>query len=285
MTPAQNATPGRRALALALALLAAPLAAQEAGPDTVVATVNGTNVTLGDLQAVRRDLPGLPPGMPAEIIYDGIRQQLVNQLLLAQAAEAAGIASEDGVARSIEIQRQGLLAQYYLRRVVEERLTDAAVQAAYDARYGAAPAVREVRASHILVSEQAKAQDLRAQIEAGAEFAELAREHGTDGTRNTGGDLGYFTREVMVAPFADAAFAMEIGEVSQPVQTQFGWHLIKLTDSRDQPKPTLDAVRADLEEELGRQIVEAALSELNAAASVRIVENRPGAETLTAPAN
>ncbi len=285
MSPALIRTPARCALALALLLSAAPLSAQEAGPDTVVATVNGAAITLGDLQAVRQDLPQLPPEMPGEIIYDGIRQQLVNQRLLSLAAEAAGISAEDAVTRTLEIQRQGLLAQFYLRRVVEERLTDAAVQAAYDARYGATPPVREVRASHILVSEEAKAQELRAEIEAGADFADLAREHGTDGTRNTGGDLGFFTRDVMVAPFADAAFAMEVGAVSQPVQTQFGWHLIKLTESREQPKPTLDEVRADLEEDLGQEIVQAALDELNAAATVRLMDDRPGMDALSAPAN
>ena len=276
---------GRIAVALALGVSCAPLVAQEADPATVVATVNGVAITLGDMQAVRQELPPLPPTMTAEIVYDGIRQQLVNQRLLTQAAEAAGLPADAEIARMIEIQRQSLLAQVYLRRQVEERMTEAAVQAAYDARYGAAPAVREVRASHILVSEEAKAKELRAQIDAGADFAELAREHGTDGTRNTGGDLGFFTRDVMVAPFAEAAFAMAVGEISQPVQTQFGWHLIQLTDSRDQPKPTLEQVRDELQQDLSGEIVQAALAELNAAARVDVAPDRPGIEALGAPAN
>lgn len=275
----------KSAAAVALWLSAAPLMAQEAQTapataDTVIATVNGAPVTLGDLIAVRGDLPAQYQQLPDQALYDGIRQQLTDQTLLLQAAEKAGLAADPQVARAVAIQRMGLMAEFYMRREVEARMTDEALRAAYDARVTAAAPIPEVRASHILVADEAKAKDLRAQIDAGADFAELAMEHGTDGTKTQGGDLGYFTREMMVKEFADAAFAMEVGAVSQPVQSQFGWHLIKLTDKRDQPKPTFEASRAELEQSVGSEIVQQVMTELRAAAAVETAEDRPGLDAI-----
>jgi len=272
----------KSAAAVALWLTAAPLMAQEAtdaataNADTVIATVNGAAVTLGDLIAVRGDLPAQYQQLPDQALYDGIRQQLTDQTLLKQAAEAAGLDADPQVARAVAIQRQGLLAEFYMRREVEARITDDALRAAYDARVTAAAPIPEVRASHILVAEEEKARDLRAQIDAGADFADLAIEHGTDGTKTQGGDLGYFTREMMVPEFSDAAFAMEVGAVSQPVKSQFGWHLIKLTDKRDQPRPTFEDSRAELEQALGSEIVQQVMTELRDGATVETPEDRPG---------
>lgn len=280
----------KSAAAVALWLTAAPLFAQEpaaadaasatATADTVIATVNGASVTLGDLIAVRGDLPAQYQELPDQALYDGIRQQLADQALLKQAAEAAGLDADPQVARAVAIQRQGLLAEFYMRRAVEQRMTEDALRAAYDARVASAPAIPEVRASHILVADEEKAKDLRAQIDAGADFAGLAAEHGTDGTKTQGGDLGYFVREQMVPEFSDAAFAMAVGEVSQPVQSQFGWHLIKLTDKRDQPKPTFEESRADLEQALGSEIVQQVMTELREGATIDTPEDRPGLDAI-----
>jgi len=269
------------AAATALWLSAAPLSAQEATapaatPDTVIASVNGAPVTLGDLIAVRGDLPAQYQQLPDQALYDGIRQQLTDQTLLMQAAEKAGIDADPQVARAVAIQRMGLLAEFFMRREVEARMTEDALRAAYDARVTAADPIPEVRASHILVADEGKASALRAQIDAGADFAALAAEHGTDGTKAQGGDLGYFTREMMVKELSDAAFAMEVGAVSQPVQSQFGWHLIKLTDKRDQPRPTFEASRAELEQSVGSELVQQVMTELRDGAAIETPEDRPG---------
>jgi peptidyl-prolyl cis-trans isomerase C len=228
--------------------------------------------------AIRGDLPAQYQQLPDQPLYDGIREQLISQKLLSAAAEAAGVANDPDAARALQIQREGLLAQFYIEREIDARMTDERLQAYYDARIGSAEPVQEVRASHILVAEEAKAAELKAQIDGGADFAALAAEHGTDGTRAQGGDLGWFTREVMVPEFSEAAFAMEVGAVSAPVQTQFGWHLIKLTERREQPKPTFADVRDELEQALSSEIAQELLTELRAEAEVVVDEARPGVE-------
>lgn len=269
--------------AIAALGLAASTVAQEAataGPDTVVATVAGEPVTLAEMQAVYGDLPAQYLQAPDDVLYDFIRRQLVDQRLLAAAAEAEGVADEPDTAMELRLQREGLLAQTFVNRAVAEKMTDEALRAAYEERIAAAPAVEEVRASHILVDSREKAEALRAEIDGGADFAALAAEHGTDGTSANGGDLGWFTREMMVAPFADAAFAMETGSVSEPVQTQFGWHLIQLVDRRDQPKPPFEEVREALEQELGGQMAQEVVAAARDGASVELPEARPGLDAL-----
>ncbi|MFN3612951.1 MAG: peptidylprolyl isomerase [Rubrimonas sp.] len=264
--------------AVLCAMCATSAVAQDA--DTVVATVNGQPITLADVIAVRGDLPAQYQSLPDEALYDGIREQLIAQRVLSDAADAEGLADDPEVARALSIQRQGILAEFFMRRAMAERLTDDAVQAMYDERIASAQPVQEVRASHILVATEEEARGLKSQLDEGADFADLAVEHGTDGTRFQGGDLGYFTRDTMVEPFAEAAFAMDVGEVSEPVQTQFGWHLIKLVDKRERPNPTLDEVRGEIEQELGGRIARELLSELRDAASVEAPEDRPGVEQL-----
>lgn len=275
------AFPYVRAAALVAALSAGAAVAQDAPTaDTVVATVNGEPVTLGEVVAIRSDLPAQYQQLPDQPLYDGIREQLISQRLLADAAEAAGVADDPAAARAIRIQRDGLLAQFYMERQIKERMTDERVQAAYDERIANAAPVQEVRASHILVKDEALAKELRQKIEDGADFAELAKEYGTDGTKENGGDLGWFTKEVMVPAFSEAAFALEEGQVSQPVQTQFGWHLIKLTGKRDKPKPTLEEVRGEIEGELSSTIAQEVVAELREKADVSVDESRPGVGAL-----
>lgn len=277
--------PARSATALALSLmLGAPLAAQEAAkaptPDTAIATVNGEAITLADLVSVRADLPQQYQSLPDEALYDGIRQQLVDQKLLEQEAEKTGLAEDPAIARALALQHQSLLANFYLRRKLNEGLTDAAVEAAYKERYADAPPVQEVRASHILVATEEEAKKLHDELAAGADFAALAAEHGTDGTKTKGGDLGFFTRETMVPEFADAAFALEVGQLSEPVKSQFGWHLIKVTDKRDKPAPSLDEVRDEIKGALASEIAQKVLADLRAGATVDQPENRPGLSAL-----
>ncbi len=272
------------ALALAIGGIAAAQEAAEppapADPATLVATVNGEAITLGDLAAVRAELPREYLALPDDALYDGIRDQLVSQKVLALAAEAQGVADDPAVRRALALQRQNLLADAYLRVELGKRITPEALQAAYAARYLEAEPVREVRASHILVADEALAQDLRAQLDAGADFAALAAEHGTDGTREQGGDLGWFEKGMMVPEFAEAAFALAPGEIAGPVQTQFGWHLIRLADARDRPAPAFAEVEGELAQTLTREAAGEIVDSLRAAASVTVEEGRPGLDGL-----
>jgi peptidyl-prolyl cis-trans isomerase C len=275
-----NLLRGAAAIALAAAFGAA-LRAQEAAapaadPATVVATVGDVAITLGDIVAVRAELPPQYQSLPDETLYDGIRQQLVDQALLEAAAEAEGMADAPVVARALEIQRRSVLADFYIRKAIADGVTEEAVEEAYDAQIAAAPAVQEVRASHILVATEDEAKAIRAELDGGADFAALAAQHGTDGTKEQGGDLGWFTMDMMVPEFAEAAFALEPGQVAGPVQTQFGWHLIRLAEKREQPKPALEDVRAQIEQEIGGKVALAAVEALRAGATVTLDETRPG---------
>lgn len=269
--------------ALLVALGAAlPVAAQTAAeaapadPAAVVATVNGQPITLGDVIAIRQQLPPQVQQLPDEFLYDGIRTQLVDTKLVEIAAEAAGLADDPAVARAIARQRSGVLADAYIRRAIEAGVTDETLQARYQRDYAGAEPVREVRASHILVADEALAKELRAQLDGGADFAALAAEHGTDGTKTRGGDLGFFSREVMVPEFAEAAFATPVGQTAGPIQTQFGWHVLRVTEERNRPVPAFEEVRAEIEEALSREVAEGVLENLRNAATVSLDEARPG---------
>ncbi len=270
--------------AAAVLALAGPLAAQETDPETVVATVNGEPITLGDIASVRADLPQQYQQLPDEALYEGIREQLIDQKLMTQAAEAAGVADEAAVRRALQIQRQSLLSDFYMRLQMRERLTAERLAEAYQTRYAEAEPVQEIRARHILVDSEETAQDIKDQIDDGADFADLAAEHGTDGTSRQGGDLGWFDRTVMVPAFAEAAFALEIGEVSEPVQTNFGWHLIEVTDEREAPVPTLEQVRGELARELGQEIAQEVLTDLRDAAEIVTAGSNPGIDAFRDPA-
>lgn len=248
------------ALAVA-ATLALPAGAQETTADTVVATVNGKAITLGHMIVLRASLPEQYQQLPDDVLFTGILDQLVQQETLEQSMPQ--VARRDTL--SLENDRRGYLSGVVLQDVVRAAVTDAALQSAYDARFKDAAPQTEYNAAHILVDTEAKAAELKTQIDAGADFAELARTHSSNGAAQNGGDLGWFGLGMMVKPFEDAVVTMKAGEVKGPVQTDFGWHLIKLTETRIAAVPTLDELRDELAGQIEAKAVEdhiAALSEV-----------------------
>lgn len=235
---------------------------------TVLATVDETPITLGEVIAVRQALPDQYQQLPDEVLITALVQQLSDQQLLANAGHAAGLSDLASVRLSLRNQKRAVMADAFMAKELLTRVDEATIQATYEERYVNAPAIQEVRAAHILVETEQKANELKAQMDAGADFAALAAEHGTDGTASRGGDLGFFVKDQMVPEFAEAAFAMEPGTISDPVQTAFGWHLIKLDEKRDRPVPPLEAVEGDLVTELTQAAQEAILTELRDAAKV-----------------
>lgn len=266
----------RAVLALAWALtagLATPLAAQDAAADlgagTVVATVNGTDITLGHMIVLRNSLPAQYQALPDDVLFNGILEQLIQQVALEQSMEGR-ITPRDRMA--IDNDRRGYLSGVALQAVVDGAVTDAALQAAYDARFKDATPETEYNAAHILVETEEQAADLKAQIDGGADFADLARQHSGDGAAANGGDLGWFGLGMMVKPFEDAVVALQPGQVGGPIQTQFGWHLVLLKETRQAAIPSLDEVRAELADEIERTAVEAHIATLTDAAAIE----RPG---------
>lgn len=253
-----------------VAALAAPAYADgHASAETVLATVNGNDITVGHLIAMRQMLPAEYQQLPDEVLFDGMLEQLIQQQVLADEAEG-------NVTRSMELglenERRAFLAAMYMDDVAMADLGDEELQAAYDEAYGSVEPTTEYNAAHILLEGQEDAENMLAELEAGADFAELAAEHSIGPSGPNGGALGWFTAGMMVPEFEAAVFELEPGEVSAPVQTQFGWHVVLLNETREQAAPTLEDVRAELEEAVRRARVDARLEELTAAADVSRAE-------------
>lgn len=259
-------------LLLAGSMAVPSLAQDETAPtaDTVVATVNGTEITLGELIILREKLPQQYQALPDEMLFTGLMDQAIQQAALEQSVAERATKRD---ALWMRTDARSYMAGKALQEIVDAAVTDEALQAAYDAKYANAPAAKEYSAQHILVDSEEKAKELKAQIDGGADFAELAKANSSDtGSAVNGGDLGWFGLGMMVAPFEAAVVAATPGAVTEPVQTDFGWHLIKVNEVRDATKPTIDEVREELAAEIEQAAVEAKLAELTAASEI----TRPG---------
>ncbi len=254
--------------ALALALAPAAATAQDYDADTVVATVGGTDITLGHMIVAKGTLPAQYQQLPNEVLFPGILDQLIQQLALAQSLETPTKATE----LTIENQRSGLLAGEALGIVSQAAVTDEALDALYAERFSDAEPSQEFNASHILVETEEKAAELIAELEEGADFAALAQLHSTGPSGPNGGLLGWFGPGQMVPEFEAAVLELEPGGVSGPVQTQFGWHVVILNDLRSKGAPSLDEVRGDLAAELQDAAVEALIAEVVEASEISRVD-------------
>ena len=233
--------------------------------DTVVATVNGTAITIGHMVVLREKLPAEYQNLAPDVLFKGILDQLVQQTALSQSVEA-NLTKRNTL--SLENDRREYLAGTAVDGVASAAVTEAALQALYEARFAQAAPATEYLASHIIVATEAEAIALKAEIDGGADFAGIAKAKSTDGAAASGGDLGWFGPGMMVKEFEEAVVKMKPGEVAGPLQTQFGWHLVKLMDTRSAAAPTLDAVRDELVSELQQKAVEAHIAELTAAATI-----------------
>lgn len=255
-------------LAFGLVLgLSAPVWADDAAPtaDRVIATVDGTEITLGHMIVLRDALPAQYQSLPDDVLFQGILDQLIQQTLLSKAVEPE-MGKRDVLA--LENARRAYLADGAVARALAQAVTPQAMQALYEMRFANAIPGTEFNAAHIIVATQAEAAEIRTQLDAGADFAEMARTKSTDGAAANGGDLGWFGPGMMVKEFEDAVVAMKPGEIAGPLQTQFGWHLVKLNDTRPTAAPTFETVRPELEAELQQQAVDTRVAELTAAATI-----------------
>lgn len=233
--------------------------------DTVVATVNGNEITLGHMATARSGLPQQYLSLPDETLFRAILDQLVNQAVLSDSFEGE---LPKTVQRRLENERRSLVASVVLEQVAERGITDEALKETYEEQYATAEPEKEYNAAHILVETEEKATELVAKLEGGADFAALAKEHSTGPSGPSGGELGWFGKGMMVAPFEAAVVAMKAGDVSAPVQTQFGWHVIKLSETREKGIPGFDEVKADLESALFNKLIEEEIAKLTASAAV-----------------
>jgi peptidyl-prolyl cis-trans isomerase C len=235
---------------------------------TVLATVNGTEITLGHVIAMRDQLPQQYQSLPDDVLMTGLVDQLVDQELLAEAQSASPESDPLQVRLAVDNQRRGALAGIAANAAVVNAVDDAKIKAAYDAEIAAFQPAPEFSAAHILVDSEEKAKALKAEIDGGKDFAEVAKANSSDGSAASGGDLGWFGLGQMVPEFEAAVTTLEVGQVSEPVKSQFGWHLIKLNEKRDTSPPTLDEARPELENQLRQAALQVRLEELRAAATI-----------------
>ena len=251
-------------LALA-ALISVPAHAEGESASTVVATVNGTVITLGEMIAMRETLPEQYQSMPDDVLFKGILDQLVQQEVLRQAVTE--MSARNTAVLSNEA--RGYVSGIAMEKVALAAVTDEALQAAYDARFKDAAPQTEYHAAHILVKTAEEAEAIQADLAAGGDFAEIAKAKSIDtGSGSAGGDLGWFGLGMMVKPFEDAVVAAKIGEVAGPIQTDFGFHLILVQETRIAANPTLDQMRDDLAQEIERTAVDALIADLTGKAAV-----------------
>lgn len=253
---------------LAVTLIAStPALAQDAG--TVVATVDEAEITLGQMIAMKQQLPPEAAAMPQAALWDLMLDQIIRQTAVAAAGEAQMDAGD--VAR-LELDRRSYLASRALEGVAEAEPSEDEIATAYSAVFGDAEPEVEYSAAHILLETREAADAIKAQLDEGVDFGKMAEERSVGPTAPNKGDLGWFAANRMVKPFAEAVEAMEIGDVSDPVETQFGWHIIKLNDKRMKEPPQLEEVRDQLIMQIRRQYVADEMQRLVDAAKVERVE-------------
>ncbi len=245
--------------------------------DYVMMKVNGQEISSAD---AKKFWEGLFPAGEAPA-FDGVkpdvrdkvlRGMMAEKLILAEAT-AKGVDKSDAVVKQLEDMKKKLVVKSFLDSKTAEMITDADLKKQYDAIVAVNKDEREVRARHILVPTEAEAKDVRKKLDEGKKFEDVAKDFSKDpGSAKNGGDLGYFTKDKMVKPFADAAFALKKGEISQPVKSDFGWHIIKAEDSRAVKPPAFAEVKEQIRNKLQQEKLNEYVGGLVNAADVKVFD-------------
>ncbi len=240
----------------------------------VVATVGGENVRLSELEKVKDSVPQLKD-IPMQVVYNQLLEAYINNKVILDQAKRDGLQNTPDVKKALKDAEDQILFQAYLAKQLQSRMTPDKLQAVYQQEVKNFVPQDEIRARHILVATQKEANDIIVQLKAGADFATLADKYSLDKDPNAlnGGDLGYFTKSMMIPEFADAAFALEKGKFSAaPVKTAFGWHVIKAEDIRKSAPPSYeeveDAIKTRFAEVMATQIIQ----EERAKANVKVYD-------------
>lgn len=241
------------------------IAQQAPTSETVVVTVNGKDITVGHVIALANRLPDRFKQLPDIDLFKGVVDQLIQQSLLSHEVDA----DSKAIRLSIENEIRALLATVALGEVEDAATTDELIEKAYNDQYSDATGTQEFNAAHILVKTENEAKDLVTKLESGVDFAQLARAKSTGPSGPNGGALGWFGLGQMVPQFEQAVVIMDIGAISPPVKTQFGWHVIKLNEKREKPAAPLVDVRAQLIERLQTVAVEKYLNNIELTADIK----------------
>jgi peptidyl-prolyl cis-trans isomerase C len=263
--------PAALAVGLSLVLSAGPLSAQD--PSAVVAKVNGKAITEADLKLAEQDIGADMPQVPEPAKRQLLVEYLIETMAFADAAEAQKIDKGPGAEARLAYARRRALRDLYYDSTIRAAVPDADAKKFYDEQVGKLAKDEEVSARHILVEKKELADDLVKKIKAGGDFAALAKEHSKDpGSKVDGGSLGFFGKGQMVPAFEEAAFKLAKGEVSDPVQSQFGWHVIKVDDRRSRQPPSFEQLKERILQSLISQKAQAVATELRGKAKVEILD-------------
>ena len=253
--------------------------------DPIVATVNGQPVRLSDLEVAQQSLPQQYRSMPLQAVFPALLERIIDSKLVVQEGKKSKANEDPAFKKRMAFVEEQVLQDFRIQREIAKMVTAEKIQQRYQERLKSLPAEEEVHARHILVSTEDEAKALIAELKKGAAFDKLAKEKSTDKASGAeGGDLGWFKKSDMVKEFADAAFGLKKGELSEtPIKTQFGYHIIQIDDRRTAPPPALEELSDQIREELAREAVTAQLDKLRAGAKIEKF-NMDGSKAEAAPA-
>ena len=248
-------------------------AASARADEKVVATVNGHAISEADLALAEAEIGNELGNLPESTRRRVLVEFMIENQLFAEAAEAEKLGSGADFDKRMAFWRQRALRDAYFEKTVKASIGEDAARAIYDDKVKQLNPEDEVQARHILVASEDEAKKLIVRIEAGEDFAQLAKENSGDaGSKAQGGMLGYFGKGQMVPQFEDAAFALQKGQVSKPVQSQFGWHVIKVEDRRQKPPPSFDEVKDRLIGSMVQSKAQSIATELRGKAKIEYVD-------------
>jgi peptidyl-prolyl cis-trans isomerase C len=249
-----------------------------ADPDPVLARVNGSEIHESDLKLAEDELgPSLPAQMDPATKRENVLNYLIDMKVVAKAADDRKLGDSDDFKRHLEFARQRLLMDTLLNVDGKAALTDDAEHKVYDDAVKQIAAEPEVHARHILVETEDEAKQVVEDLRKGADFAELAKKKSKDPGASDGGDLGFFTKDQMVPEFSAAAFSLEPGKISDPVKSQFGWHVIKVEEKRNRKPPDFEQVKPQIESYLTRKAQGSAVEKLRTEAKIERLDQPPAA--------
>jgi peptidyl-prolyl cis-trans isomerase C len=240
--------------------------------NAVIAIVNGYEIRTSEVRMAFDDVIGQLPNLPKKLRYPFVVEFLVERHLLAQLANKEGIGESDDYKRRLAAYQAKALRDSYLSQVIAKQVTEDEIKVVYEDEAKKLKETERVRARHILVASEKEAKAVLDKLGKGEKFEALAKQFSLDGSKDYGGDLGYFSAPEMVPAFSTAAFALKKGEVSQPIKTDFGWHVIRLEDRKQGAAQPYDQVKTAIRNVLVRKKVQEKLASLKDVAKVEIVD-------------
>ena len=262
------------ALALALGALALPVVAEDKAPavsgDPVVAKVNGDPILRSEVVRELQSMGSAASQIPPQMLYPQLLEKAIVTKMVSAKGYAEKLQNDKEVKDRLKDAEAQIVADVYIRKTVQPKITEDKIKARYDELSAKFKPEDEVRARHILVPTEAEADELLKKIKGGEDFAKLATEKSKDsGSAKQGGDLGYFPRSAMVKPFAEAAFGMKVGDISdKPVKSDFGYHVIKIEDRRKSSPPPMAEVKDQIMNQVGQEMVSSMIKDMQAKAKI-----------------